>query len=67
MENWSLIQWLGEVRADAEEAHTADEKVCDVYDDGWARFANDIKPLIQESSAKKLTRRGDTLWNERRG
>lgn len=34
VENKSLAQRLGEVRVDAEQAHTADEKVCDVYDDG---------------------------------
>lgn len=42
LENKSLIQRLGEVRVDAEEAHTADKKVCDVYDHGWARFTNEI-------------------------
>lgn len=42
VENKSLAQRLGEVRADAEDAHTADEMVCDVYDDGFARFTNEI-------------------------
>ena len=42
VENKSLAQRLGEVRVDAEEADTADEKVCDVYDDGWTRFTDEI-------------------------
>lgn len=48
MDNKSPAQRLGEIRVDAERADTADEKVWDVYDDGWARFTNEIQPLIQE-------------------
>lgn len=44
VENNRLAQRLGEVRGsvDVEEADTVDEKVCDVYDDAWARFTDDL-------------------------